>query len=757
MGTQRTGHFGSILMGFALGAAAGLIGGMFLFGGGPVDTASGTESAPIVEPDSASRQTPPEAPGSALETSIRNEAAATPIRERTAIPTPAADAIGDEVIEGRVTDPDGNPVAGATLRAQKSSEWQPTAARRGLAPEALRSLDEEVAQVVADYQRRTQSRQQTLSDSDGRYRFTGLAVGDYDLTAACEGFDLSTRGSTWRAIPTGSVVNWKAEPVTALPVSVRLASGQLAERAALQLKNLNSTQNRTNTELWTRADPTLRLAGGAYEITALIDAALAKSLGTEEQASPSQSVVIAAGQPLSPLVFELAPRVGIRGRVVVPDDQSISSLAISHLRIPDGGVADPESLTRTNSAIWAQPWNGFRFDIYDLPPGRYLVGAFDNHRNVGHAEVAVASGISEVAIHLDESDDDLLTVHATSPEGAPLPGVGFRLRSRVRNSSSSSSVTARIQATGEYRVALDDRSKDALSDADKGSVWLLAKHALYGEVPIQLASGQRELTVQFQSPALLNLTLTGYLGSGLESRIQVALSSLADPSNSDHWDSDNTKKPGPAGELAFDPVRPGDWRVELQLSQRAGWGNDALASQVITLARGDNHLTMAVPPVYSLTVRFAADDDSADAMLSPGSGRYRSTEIKEHVARFEDLAAGEYTVRAGHGRSQSMRVRVPAQSDVSFVAEPLNALRVNLQDPQGALAQAGLRDQDVVVAINGTTFEDEAGMMMAWSGAMAGKEVTLTVQRGATRVTCTLPAKTIAGGEGGGYLEPSSR
>ena len=104
-----------------------------------------------------------------------------------------------------------------------------------------------------------------------------------------------------------------------------------------------------------------------------------------------------------------------------------------------------------------------------------------------------------------------------------------------------------------------------------------------------------------------------------------------------------------------------------------------------------------------------------------------------------------------------MVVQVPRQTVVRFRAESPNALLVTIADTEGALAAAGLEDGDVVLAIGGAPFRDEAELDRPWAEGIARGEMALTVARGPLRLEVRLPAAALRGADPGGRLVPVRR
>lgn len=735
--------------GVAIGVAGGLAIGMLLFSGGgeelaPQDSLARAGGAPVVNP---ATDAPSGAPAAESHDPARSIVASSPATADAL--TPLA---GDGVIDGCVTDPTGRPLAGVIVRAAREMGSR-TSSRRGHEGEEWPSLDEEIQRTIADHQRQTQGRRQTTTDGEGRYRFDGLARGSYRLTAALDGYELQSRNGLGQRVPVGSTVNWRASPLFEVAVQVRLADGRSADRALLKVV----AGPTATTEEWHAEDPPLRFVSGSYELSASIDADLATQLGCVEQAAPPQTIHVSAELKPSALLFELEVRRGIRGRVVLADDTPAESVIVRHQLLAHGSAAEPDRFANGGDGIWVAAWNAHQFAIYDLPAGRYRVSAFagDSERPLVSEVVEVADAMVECVLRASApSADDLLIARVTGPDGLALPSVEFSMISQIGSFTSTSEVNAQSTDAGSYRILLTAEAKDVLDGA--GTLVLSAGHKSFGEVSQQLASGQREVALRFGPPASLLVSALGYVGSGVDGRLWCQL--VADESASSPITA--RRSFGPDGTATLGPVAPGSYVIVLSVeSGRSSMlgGDAAVHEQPLLLAAGDNRIAIAVPQLYVLTVRFPPDEDLGQALLTAeANGRNRSAAIEQGIATFRDVAAGDYRIQSWRGAG-SMRIRIPAQLEVEFAVEAIDALRVHIIDPSGSFAEAGMQDGDLVIAINGVAFADEAELAMAWGSSMGGKDAVLTVLRNGGEVKVTIDMQAALKGDVGASLLPTSR
>jgi hypothetical protein len=129
--------------------------------------------------------------------------------------------------------------------------------------------------------------------------------------------------------------------------------------------------------------------------------------------------------------------------------------------------------------------------------------------------------------------------------------------------------------------------------------------------------------------------------------------------------------------------------------------------------------------------------------LEPGSWRLQATGGPD-----DSLRSLEVTVVLEPGTSPDPVTLTLAEAPGGSV---VNALRVEVEDPAGDLASAGLRDGDLIVGVDGQEFEDTSRMRALMTLARKKPEAALAVIRGATRLEVAADVSRIwpGGGEGG--------
>ncbi len=679
-------------------------------------------------------------------------------------------ATGDGVISGTVVDADGNPFSGVIVRATPGREWEPAEQGDAGVPKDP-SLDDNLRDAAQRFTRERAGRRETKSGAAGEYRIEGLAKGRYAVAAFAPGFVLKTRNGGANDIEPGATVNFRALPLTEIPAEVLLPDGSRATRATIQVETGQRDEGATML-IWTRGAAHVRLADGAYHVRAIIGEKLLAANGVaQELASPKQDVNVTRGTPNEPLTFKLEVRRGIRGRVVIPDDEKIDSIPIRVAQMPARGEIDPTALTRGNPKTWIGGWSP-RFEVLDLAPGRWAIGITRGWEGALAAQAIVDVGdrIENVVLEMKPlATKESFLAHVRDAKGQPVRGVQFMLRTESNIDWLSDGSAVVEQKPGDYAISPADPLAKQMAGGEGAdaatAISLIARSEELGSLEMNIAPAQRELTFSFAEPAWLELLISNYAGSGLEGQLQISLAQERRGNTSFFDGGGNSREVNPDGTIKLGPLAPG--RKSLVVNVVTGGNgrytmNGALLTQPVDLVAGTNRLTIALPATYPLVVKFAPGAaNNGNVSIRSATGESRWARVENDAARFEHVAAGDYTVQVNSpnaGLNGQMRVRVPAQSEVTFTPDVQNALRVRITDQNGVLARRGLADGDVVIGIDGVEFTDEASMRANYYGAFDRDKLRAIVLRGGKRIEIELSGKELSAQQGlGGSLNPSGR
>ncbi len=665
---------------------------------------------------------------------------------------------GTGTISGRVLDADGSGLPGALVRVTRNfRRSQRSTSTLGAGPPVLEDLEEVVRRAVERHVKVRSNSFEVISGSDGSYRVEGLPEATWNLLAYLEGYALRAIGDT-HDVPTGSVVDYRAEAVLAVPVRIVRAGGGAVPEASLLIQRMESRSTRSSHVRWTPDESVVGLLPGRYELKALAGL-------REDQGSNSVELVLEADATPPEVVLTLESRLGIRGRVIDGPGERVDGTLIAHAyRLSADGEVDLERLEEAEKSDWIRDSGSFEF--LDLEPGRHAVGVAWGWDSpiCAHQVVEVVDGIIELDLHMPPlAELEFLRVRVLDLAGNDVPGADFSLLSESKSGSGSSGMSPLITASGTYLLTIPARYRKAYFESEEGySFQLDVSVGELGSAFEGLEPGQLELTVFLGTPAHLEVTVAGFEGSGYEERLDVTVS------RTDQGRSSGSGGGGLSADGAkiFEGLQPGDYRVALRLSEKSGghWG-DEIAATLVTLVPGENSTVISLPSLYSFRVLSNEAIEGAHASLgsndlqAKGKRNFRATFDGDGAAQFVDVPAGEYLLSCGSTVGQVMEVSVPS-GDLTFDPKPVNALRVSIVDPDGDFQRLGLRTGDLMIGKDGVEFTGMLDIQSMLISMQQSKTASfeLMIQRGSDVLTISVKGSDFIDLRSlGGQLLPASR
>ncbi len=471
--------------------------------------------------------------------------------------------------------------------------------------------------------------------------------------------------------------------------------------------------------------------------------------------------------PSAPRVADPGParaRIGIEGRVIAPEDETETEFRVYLAPIDAGETLDGAAL-KTRSVRRAR---GERYELLGLEPGRYFLGATreDDGALAASATVEVRDHVAHQDLEAAPLDPaSLLSVRAFSPKGEPVDDFEVEV-AVLRGPSSRHGYCPTIsRKEGEVRA----RIPAELADAFAGKLGAGARLEVgavspdFGRRRVGVQPGVRAVSIRFETPASLDLLVTDLPATGLAGAPEAHLRSRS-------FGAGARKAIGPKGAVTLGPLEPGEYELVVTAAVPEPDGRTetiSLHRSWIALAAGENSVSVRARPLarIAVTVPGAQEGDrvSLRELDAPFGGlRHRVLGASETLAVFEAVPHGAYGLGLqGATRTRAlMPLAVAGNADVTFEAIPVDALRVSRVDPQGALARAGFREGDLVVAIDGAPFASEAEVVARLGAIGDGAQVVYTVARGAAREDITLDASVLrrsAFEDLGGSFEASSQ
>jgi hypothetical protein len=681
---------------------------------------------------------------------------------------------GDRAIRGHVADARGKPLAGVLVRATRVGDESARAPRRnevGRAAPPPPSLEEAVRKAVEEYYERGADFRETTTDADGNYAFTELLAGRFTVAAWLEGFRLYDPNGAHEVRPDAKI-DFIAKPVIAVPVEVTLPDGKSAAAALVAASSKGGNGGGESTG-WTPQAATIALAPGTWEVSATLGDPQQGPPWPEYLASSKELVTIADGAAPPTVKLALKGEPGVRGRVLKPDGTQVQYAHVRLVSQPSGEpdlkriAEDPDA-----KSAWAE--NG-DFLFREVEPGRYVVATSSNFRNqklVAKAVVEVKEGMVVQDLVLPELDPATCVVaKVTGPDGALLSEANFQWRVERDKAATGnqwqSDTAAERKEPGLWWLPLDSAANgdfDPLKSwPPQSRLFLITWTEGYGSTSIEIYQATRSVEVRFGPPATLLVTVPGYVQGEYVGRVRFQLDRAGEGAARFGWGGggEPDKKEGVA---RIGPVEAGRYKLVMWVSDKGQerWQQSDVASQEVSLAAGENHVSMSIPTLYPLTVRMPAGSEGRLQLQSIGRTQVRGRQAgisKEGTATFGDLAPGDWRITWTGGTTPGvMNVSVPAGGVVDFAPMNVTALRVTVADASGRLVAAGLQDGDLVVAIEGKEITSYLDWQLLQTASRLKKEVVFTILRGTTRSDVTLEARIVNDTVRlGGTFEPATR
>jgi hypothetical protein len=706
-----------VLLSLALGIA-----GFLAAGGGAAEP----------PPPAASRAAPgPAAARPAPEETIPPDGEMTPARFARVFIAPRGTA-GEGRITGRVRDETGAPLRGVTIVAVPRAEWLPPGTDAG-PPIGDPGLPDALAELRHSLLVRAGTRQAGTGE-DGRFDIGGLSPDVHEVSAYKRGFEMRPMGGH-EARP-GAEVDFIGRHVLLLTIDVRGPGEAPPERARIDIGP--GVRYVRRSFVWTPAHPRIPVDPGiAVEVRAVAGR-------DEEFASDPLTLDSSTADERDPVVLVLRPRHGILGTVSFPPGEPVN-WSIRALRVREDGNHDPRRLLSEHHAegrlrSYSPRAGTGTFFLPDLVPGLWLVAIASGGNVLASAEVRVDEGNAEVALVVPfPSAGEAVTVRVLAPDGRPPEEYGVSVHATWRPESGCEASGVRAAATGGGRFRVP---RPGLAGAAGGTYHLVLQSREYGEKTVEYdpdATG--EITVRFDEPAFLAVTVAGYAGSRLEGAAVLVVDR-------------QERRPDADGRLTFDPLAPGE-RLIVLYAEGGRHGRSEIARKTVRLISGTTEETIDPPPLFELLVEAG---EGAAFRIESLTERFLVllSEPAPGGAAFPRLARGDYLLTSQSAVPRgAMPLRIEGDMMVRFDPRPLDALRVRIDDPRGLLGAAGLLTGDLVTAIEGAEITDAEQAAALRSVAREGEPSRLTVLRGGRTLAVSVDLRAAWDpGPAGGALRP---
>ena len=680
----------------------------------------------------------PEEVESASPGAERPEPRVEPVSSPPKAPAPAVSR-GDGRIDGRVVSPDGAPVQGVVViayrdRPRDQPYWISTPHRvssRG-PPDLDRDLARSLAECEAKSRYRAASRREAVSGRDGSFVLDGLSDGYQQIDGFREGFAVWSADDASGADPGQSVI-LLAERLVRLPVRVLGPDGTPPARAIISLRDRSRRSSG-----WTPEHPVLEVHPGTVRLKA--------EVAGERLRGEEVEVEIDASSPPEPVVLEFFVVRKLEVTVTFPKGVATAFHDVVVLELPDGADPSPERLLEEGmkKSLFGRRPRACTF--VNMDPGRYLVGVVRRSEAVLRSRV-VTIGDSSAMVDLVVPDTGTrpegILVRVLAPDGTPEPFVELNVRLRTPRGGERLLANPERVEPGVFRVYPQEIGSEETLVID-------VRSEDFGRIEVEFdPTSDGEVTIRLEEPATLRVVIPDYAGSRYEGKARLCF----------HRPGKGYRPMGvmqsvlePDGTQEFGPFPPGEWEVSLWF----GTGSSPLVRRPVTLSSGLQEVVLDLPRLFHLAVRLDAGDDGKSfylRRLDGPSGHGFAERTEAGMVRFDALVAGEYVLSRHRGPREHMPLTITGDRVVRFRPIVINALRIEIADPEGTLARSGFRDGDLVLAIDDTEITSERqGWALLRVAEMKGEPSVFTVRRAGKRVEVVAEPKgvhdrTRSGGE----------
>lgn len=668
-------------------------------------------------------------------------------------------ATGTGAITGRIIDVDGGPVPGVGVYTSSSGAPRSSGARGANLgnprPSALLSVGETLDAAAESWAKAKASRSMAVSGADGTFELTGLdGDGRFRVHGYHEEFVVDRSDSS---LLSGAEIELVARRIVPVEISVVDAEGSPVSRAELCVWGKPDTA----VIAWSSTEASIDLLEGPTRIRAAVGAQGLSSWEMNEldehclAASPSSNVDVRPG--VERVVLQLAVAealvVHLAPQEPLPADFS------SSLSLGDVGADLRFGQTSSNRVDANDAFVTFG----SLAAGRYQLVLGSRHRGAPLAEMEVdyGGGAQDVVLEIPALDrSEPLRVRVLDARGGVVEDASFRYQVRSDSGSSSSTMRGNLGGDGWWVLAARSpyfvRGASSILNEDETARLEISSEE-HGEVEVDLVEGRFEYEAQFDPVATLTVTVSGWdprEDAGGRVSVRAASEDGVDAFLYSGFGR-NGKTPSAEGTCSFVGLSLGRYVATLNIEAAE------VARAEFDLVEGENEVVLVPLPRYSVVVHCPYMTEGTRLYLflpDDGGNWFNSLDatIDDTLhARFENVVAGTYTLRAG---DHTQEIEVPCGT-VTVEARPPNAIRVSVYMDDGPLAEIGFENGDLIVGLDGVLFEDLSTAAAALM-ELGQSEMTLLIDRDGERsdlVTASIGRRLSTGGNLGGTFEYVSR
>lgn len=387
-----------------------------------------------------------------------------------------------------------------------------------------------------------------------------------------------------------------------------------------------------------------------------------------------------------------------------------------------------------------------RFSLEGVKPGACSLAVFQGDLLLVSEAVVVEPVGKHVVIKLPEPDPGFLVIHVFDPDGGPASDVSVNVwveaprgGLHVGRAELQPDMTYRIRRVKESEV-LARRGKR--EQVDQWVYSVAVGNSAYGELKVEHPwLSVEDLTVRLTPPAFLNITLTGESVDADPVRYAFALHRMTGGRGVSSVIAPATDTP-----IRLGPVQSGRCLLRLSLlfrSNRNDFDGYAIDSREIELQPGENQYEFALPLLHAVRFHYAQERKARIELTLREEVGLPLTWDADGFSAFDGLPAGKWKlVDRLYGE---MEFEVPTAGDVEVVLRPYDALVITACDEDAEAFRQGLRQGDIIVAIEGVRFTSalDAGRRFAEAAEQANPRLTIIRDGTEQQVTLTDPKQAV--------------
>lgn len=644
-------------------------------------------------------------------------------------------ATGTGRIWGRVTFDDDTPAAGVKITASANKERE-----EYFSPEP--GLEPYVRRMAADYHFMLKSTVEAVTDADGRYEIDALGPYRFRMNGQLEGHRLVqvNEGGDWRGVKPDKEVNFRVQKICELELDVRMPDGTQAKMAEVSFLRDGGRSSTT----WHSRQPRFQVEEGTHTMEV-------KSGDYGQFVADKLSLTFRIGDPVQKLTVQLVAKPGIRCKLELPDgyqrDRWEGGVTVQIVKDPP---AEPPAAEARREPGYSRGWDEDYRVFTGLEPGRYRLVARYGAEALVWKDVTLGQEFLELTLTVPEpSTADFLVVRVYAPDGGALRNAQVQAQATTaeggRQGRGSLVVLKRADGSQWVRRFVPGPADDSQA---RVTYRITASHSAYGSISLDWpGDAGGEVNLRFVEPGRLTILLSGVTSSDQRTKLRFSLSREVEPGS---WQGAN---PDGAGrddglpdndQLVYSKLTPGRYRFTLFVSSGdpdEGYFDRAeIGAWDFDVASGPSSQTCPVPRYYTLTLLVPDPKAAGRISLRSADGKVTRHARRDTTARMTYLGvtAGEWSFTSDHGE---MRVVVSGDAEVTLAIKPFDCLAISGIKAGGRVEAMGLRNGDLLVAVDGERAESTDLLEVKVQGAKDKEASVWTVIRAGAELNVTVNGK----------------